>query len=172
MRLGFYDEALSLARSVGEIANLLILFVFEESALEEWRSAEEVTRRRNFAPVKVRERLERSSLGLAPIDAGRYGLLSGLGSHVGPHTRPQSYTLSDMPTLAPVFQQAGVLLVINEVAHAIAFVAIAGGQLIDVDGVPRERIDAAGNALGESIGGITVDELENLWEHVRAELAR
>jgi hypothetical protein len=36
-KLAFYDEALSIVRSIGEIANLLALFAPDKVALEEWK---------------------------------------------------------------------------------------------------------------------------------------
>jgi hypothetical protein len=50
LRFGFYDEALLLCRSMGEIANLLYLFFRSDVSLTEWRNASHKERLRHFSP--------------------------------------------------------------------------------------------------------------------------
>ena len=38
LKFGFYDESLSLTRSIGEIANLLCLFTIDKAEPEKWRT--------------------------------------------------------------------------------------------------------------------------------------
>src|SRR5260370_41387028 len=50
-RSGFYDESIALARTVGEITNLAVLFVTDATLLQDWRTADEKTRRDKYCPV-------------------------------------------------------------------------------------------------------------------------
>src|SRR6266705_1427704 len=43
-RSGFYDESVSLARTVGEITNLAVLFITDPSVFQEWRTVDERAR--------------------------------------------------------------------------------------------------------------------------------
>lgn len=57
-RFGFYDEALSVTRSIGEIANLMCLFTNEVGAFDRWRTADASVRKTTFGPMQVRMQLE------------------------------------------------------------------------------------------------------------------
>jgi hypothetical protein len=117
--LGYYDESLALARSVGEIANLLFLFAAEPSSMDTWRVADEAQRRRDFAPVKVRLWLERLNLR-PPVESSRYGLLSEVAVHLAPSTAPQAFNHHGRPTLGAQFQFEGLMVVLNELGVAVA----------------------------------------------------
>ena len=52
--LGFYDEAMVLVRSLGEITNLLSLSVYNEEMWHRWLSADKKTRLNEFAPARRR----------------------------------------------------------------------------------------------------------------------
>jgi len=166
MRLGFYDEALGAIRNVGEIANLLFLFFGDATAPAEWTQLSEERRRHEFSPVRVRRRLEEVGSPV-PVDQDRYRTLSRVATHVGPGTRPQAYNPLSRPSLAPMFQEAGVLLVLNELAVALACVALAGPRLIPVGTIPIRRFGNEAQKLGEAIGGVTVDEIDNMWAALR-----
>jgi hypothetical protein len=49
-RSGFYDEALSLVRSLGEIANLLMLFHLDSAAMADWKASDFQMRQNHFRP--------------------------------------------------------------------------------------------------------------------------
>ena len=53
---GFYDESLSLTRSIGEIANLFSLFVADPPSLPSWKSATKQERLKAFGPAAIRRR--------------------------------------------------------------------------------------------------------------------
>lgn len=115
IRFGFYDEALSLCRSIGEVANLLCLFNEDAAAFEAWMTSSRDTRLREFSPKRIRTRLE----GLParpPIDQERYRLLSELAAHVHPETKPQSHNLLGVPMAGAAFQEQGLLVCVNELA--------------------------------------------------------
>src|SRR5437868_1764836 len=54
---GFYDEALNLVRSAGEISNLVSLFTVDSNSIVRWVAADRSTRLREFSPAKVRKAL-------------------------------------------------------------------------------------------------------------------
>ena len=56
---GFYDEALNLTRSIGEVSNLIALSVVDKKALREWLSSDKKTRLRKFSPSEVRKARQR-----------------------------------------------------------------------------------------------------------------
>ena len=118
MRRGYYDQALSAARGLGEIANLLFLFIVDKAMIEAWKNADVATRRRDFSAVKVRVALEKKA-GRAPIDEGRYRLLSGYSIHAGPDGIPQSHDEKASARTAPTYQEAGLLLALNEIAFPV-----------------------------------------------------
>ena len=80
---GYYDESLALTRTVGEVANLCLLFLNSPESFDEWRQSYPKVRRTQFSPYRVRQRLE--GIGhTSPIDADRYSALSERGVHVSP----------------------------------------------------------------------------------------
>ena len=96
LKFGFYDESLTLCRAMGEIANLLYLFVFDNDALAEWRTDDQD----KLPPVKVRRKIEKLNK-IVPVNQQRYRQLSKR-VHVNPNTSPQSYNLLEIPTLSPL----------------------------------------------------------------------
>jgi hypothetical protein len=96
---GFYDEALGLIRSIGELGNLLLLFNQDRTVYANWRALPDDQRRQQFRPVKVRIALERIAkvksvrLTLLSVDEGRYSTLSARSAHVTPETKPQDYNV-------------------------------------------------------------------------------
>jgi hypothetical protein len=117
--LGYYDESLALTRSLGEIANLLFLFVADDSSLTNWRAASEKDRKREFSPVKVRLRLEALKLK-PPIDESQYGLLCEVGVHLVPSVSPQTFNDHNRPTLGAKFQDEGIMVTLNELSAVVA----------------------------------------------------
>ena len=115
MRGGYYDEALTLARGVGELCNLLQLFVADRSELDEWRKLDERTRRTRFSAANVRTRLvEKSKLPIL-VDQRRYGELSGFASHPDPKNNPQAHNPLGIPTQGAVFQELGPFSAVRQV---------------------------------------------------------
>ena len=50
---GFYDEALNLIRSIGEISNLISLSIVDKEAIAEWLSSDQKTRIKKFRPARL-----------------------------------------------------------------------------------------------------------------------
>ena len=132
---GLYDESLSLARNISEIANLVALFWQEPDSIREWLDCPEDKRRDRFRPLKVRKRLENNGKLLA-VDKDRYGKLCELAVHFSPSTRPGAHNKLDLPILGGVVQESGLRSAIAELAEMVATVAGPIGRLAII---PEER---------------------------------
>src|SRR5713101_6302533 len=120
---GYYDEALSVIRSLGELANLMSLFAADKIEFQRWKSIDEKARRRQFTPVKVRLWLEQRN-GILVVDEERYRFLSSFSIHASPDNLPQAHNQHGTGTIAPTFEVAGFLLCLNELARPMAFIGI------------------------------------------------
>jgi hypothetical protein len=164
---GLYDEALSMSRGIGEIANLLYLFSVSAESLATWKSVERSERLARFSPLKVRLKLE--ELGeYIPVDKERYQLLSERASHVTPSTRPGAHNILGVPTIGGSFQKAGFLVCLNELALPLVFVILAATQLLSIEREQKLAALTAGKELAESIGGATIDKIDSYYENVRS----
>jgi hypothetical protein len=157
MRRGYYDQALSIARTLGELANLLILFVFDRPKIEQWKNADERTLKRQFSPYAVRLALEKiEGLPVIPIDRDRYGRLSTFSIHATPDLMPQAHDAETRATLIPEFQMAGMLRVLNETAIAHRFTLFAAARLIELPEEIKKIASQVAEVLDNSIGGVSV----------------
>lgn len=168
LRSGYYDEALSLVRQIGETANLAILFVRCPKSLEEWKSASESGARTALRSVEVRLRLEKLQLPF-PMDEHTYGELSRQSVHVNPETSPQNYNLFNRPTMGAYFQEAGALIVLNYLAGMVGCVLWFGATLIKPSTDRKVVIDAS-VALLRSIGDINMNSVQEYFDAIRQSL--
>jgi hypothetical protein len=99
---GYYDQSLSGARTLGEIANLLALFAADSSRLDQWKRLEERKRRREFSAGQVREALKQLGSPI-PVDQTRYGMLSGYSIHADPNSLPQAHNQAGRAITLPVY---------------------------------------------------------------------
>ncbi len=167
---GFYDESLSLTRSVGEVTNLLFLFNQDAAALAGWQGPTKKQRRDNFSPVKVRIRLE--SLG-APvlIDETRYSELCEVATHVTPQTKPQAHNPLGMPFAGSGFQEAGLIVALNELALATGLALISLPKILSYDDARRKEIKEAVLALRTSVGRTNVLTVKDQLAEMRRDFA-
>ncbi len=171
MRFGYYDEALSLARNVGEASNLLTLFSRDKSSLERWRSLDDRTRKSEFSPVKVRLALEHFGLvDLGLINEDRYRQLSTIGTHVSPQTKPQNYNPMAVPTLGALFQDIGVLVTLNEIGTAVGFLAPPAAMLLSLKRERWVHLKEAVIDLLSSVGGIHATDLDEVMRALQENL--
>jgi hypothetical protein len=160
--MGYYDESLSLTRSIGDIGNLLLLFNQDTIAFEEWQQSSKRQRRSQFSPVKVRCRLEAIGrtksvdLTLLMMDEWRYGALSEVATHATPQTKPQVHNPREIPCSGGVFQEAGVVVALQELAAATARAAIPLPKLLGYDNQRRDEIREATAVLLSSSGRLNV----------------
>jgi hypothetical protein len=169
LRQGYYDEALSLARSIGETANLLTSFVKLPGRLEEWKRADARTRLREFSPVKVRLTLEGAKVPL-PVDEERYRQLSSTATHVSPSIQPQLHNIAGIPTLGAMFQDIGAMVSLNETAWATGWAGVAGARLMELPAEEYSRIKGAAVDLLASVGGVTILKSEEIRREYQQKL--
>jgi hypothetical protein len=152
---GYYDESLSITRNVGEIANLLSLFVHDPQSMAAWRAASRQQRINKFGPSAVRKAVVALG-GPLPISEDRYHALCEVGVHVTPDTRPQAHNPLAMPVLGGEFQATGFVLALNELAMAMSFVGVFAAKLLGAKPDVRKQFAAAGRDLASNIGGIEI----------------
>jgi hypothetical protein len=167
IKFGFYDESLLMSRSIGEIANLLFLFVNDYSSFDDWKIVSEQQRKKNYSPIQVRLKLEALKLPI-PIDQQRYSRLSEMTAHVTPQTKPQNHNLIAKPTLGGYLQQTGVLLALNELAGSLGVAAACAGKLSKLNEAYKERIREESVKLLRSAGRINIKEMAQVWSELRA----
>ena len=85
---GFYDEALNLLRSIGEIYNLLCLSIEDKVSFRKWLSADHKTRLKEFSPAMVRKLLEKQKMPLIYVQKDWYNSFCEKYTHVNPTTKP------------------------------------------------------------------------------------
>jgi hypothetical protein len=137
---GFYDEAMNLVRSIGEISNLIALSVVDKEALCQWLSADPDTRKKKFSPVKVREMLAQS--GGFPIHADRdwYTNLCEKYTHVHPGTRPNLHNAAGQAYVGGQFQADGLKTVLDELASVLCMTAMLVCQYVKLDDLYEELV--------------------------------
>lgn len=162
LRFGFYDEALSLTRSIGECANLFVLFRARPGVIREWKAADKKTRETKFKPVKVRELLEEAKAPI-PMNKDIYSLFSEVSAHPTPETKPQVHNPYLRPTLGGYLQPGGLLPAINELSYVVAAVGACAPGLTEVAPEHRKAVFSAARDLEKSLGGLSLAMAKDLW---------
>jgi hypothetical protein len=121
-KFGLYDEALTLVRNIGELANLLFLFAWSPADLATWKGMSRRERMAVYRPAAVRIKLSKVETKLIPMGDEKHRLLSERAAHVTPDTRPQVHNVLGRPSLGGLFQAVGFLVCLNELALAISYV--------------------------------------------------
>lgn len=104
---GFYDEALNLTRSIGEISNLIQLSSHNKEALRKWLDSDKGTRMREFTPAKVRQLIETTGNTPFMVDKDWYSKFCEEYTHVTPNTKPNLHNDIDLGIVGGVFQDNG-----------------------------------------------------------------
>jgi hypothetical protein len=159
-RCGYYDEALSLARSVAEAANLFALWDYDQANFSQWKSLSASKRREKFGPGAVRGLLRRMGQDI-PVDNDHYEWLCGIATHVTPHTTPQAFT-TQQPNLGSYVQKNGLAIAIVEIAIGIHYVGLYAPSLSSLDAQSRAGITEAAEQLGRSVESLVQAKL-TLW---------
>jgi hypothetical protein len=152
-RSGFYDESVSLARTVGEITNLAMLFLAEPSALQDWRTVDERTRRDRYCPVAVRRALESRSLPV-PINQSRYGQLSAKAVHLTPTIPPQMYNAERHSKTGGYFQEAGLCFCLAEIGYPFTVLGLCAVELCGLSEENGAKVCKATDALSKSLPAV------------------
>ncbi|WP_156954296.1 hypothetical protein [Paraburkholderia acidipaludis] len=121
---GYYDEALNLIRSMGELSNLLIMSIFDKAALAAWLSSDTKTRIQKFSPAAIRRILEASPEGkrLMYADKDWYSHFCEAYTHVTPDTVPNHH--GEQAIVGGVFQEKGFLMVLEELTHIVTSIGL------------------------------------------------
>lgn len=166
-RMGFYDEALIIVRSMGEIANLFALFAAAPEAIEEWKAADRLGRITRFSPVKIRERL--ACLGeLIPMDKTKYESLCEWSTHPVPDMQPQKFNHAGKSMTGGIhFQAAGFLVVLNEMAIIESLLVFYAAKSCGVARDVFQEIGRACKMCAMSAGGIDLQGMERLWRETK-----
>jgi hypothetical protein len=160
---GYYDQALSSARTLGELANLVCLFAVDRKKVSEWKEADEGTRRKKFKAVNVRLALEANCFPEIPIGKERYQRLSVYSIHAIPDQMPQAHGPTGKAIGFPVFQAAGFIMSLNEIALPIAFIALCTGKLLNLPTQVEKTLQEITHVLSEAVGGVAIDVQGRPW---------
>ncbi len=120
---GFYDEALNLIRSIGEISNLLSLSIADKEAIAERLSSDQRTRIKKFGPASVRQMLENSG-GFIIADKDWYAEFCEKYTHVTPGTRPNLHNETGVPVAGGVVQERGIEASLGELSTILGSTAM------------------------------------------------
>ena len=154
LRAGYYDEAFSLVRQLGEVANLLCLFVQSKESQSAWRAADEKKRGEKFRAGVVQKKLEKLELPL-PMDQNLYRQLSAGFVHANPEHAPQDHNPVSITTMGAYFQPGGALPTLNHLGGLVGYTLWLAVQLA----TPRTDqavIARAALQLLRSIGGVSL----------------
>lgn len=121
---GYYDEALNLVRSMGEISNLVSLSVVDKEALKRWLTLDTKTRISQFSPAAVRKMLEAQPEGKQLMYANRdwYSHFCESYTHVTPQTRPNMH--GSTAQVGGLYQDQGMSTVVEELMNVLGFIAM------------------------------------------------
>lgn len=163
LRLGFYDEAISLIRSISEIVNLFALFGIDPKSLPEWYNQTEKERMKNFSPAKVRERLSETDLK-PPISKEYYSKMCEVGVHVNPMTKPQGKNHIDRALVGGFVVEEQAIAVLNDLANNLSWLVLMSLR----NSVGKEVFIKETDRLSELFAKIGNLSLENIDEHLNA----
>lgn len=142
---GFYDEALNLVRSIGEITNLVALSVVDKDALERWINSDTRTRLRDFSPVKVRTLLEKHEPALLCVNKDWYSHFCENYTHVHAGTKPNVHNESNQAYVGGIVQDDGFNLSIAELTNITAQLALFISQYTEMTDMFSELSYAINN---------------------------
>jgi len=137
---GFYDEALNLIRSIGEIANLISLSVVDKAALSEWLASDTRTRITKFSPAKIRKALEDKDSAVVIASSEWYSDFCEKYTHVTPQTRPNPHTSDGNGSVGGIHDANGLRKVIDELTPMVASVSILVCKYADLDDLHDEIV--------------------------------
>jgi hypothetical protein len=141
---------------------LLALFAADDTQVERWKTLDERQRRREFSAIKVRLSLETLNAPL-PVNEQRYRILSSYSIHADPNSMPQTHNPIGQAIGAPIYQEAGFFLSINEIALPSAFIAVFTPRLLQYPADRATVFKDTAKVLIEGFGGVNVAETGRPW---------
>lgn len=138
--LGFYDEALTLIRAIGEVSNLIGLSVVDKNAFSEWLSSDKKARLKKFGPANVRKILKQKGEVLMYADKDWYSNLCEKYVHVSPDTKPNMHNDSSA-VAGGIYQKKGLETSLTELSPIIGFTSILICKYFDFDDLYQDILD-------------------------------
>ncbi len=126
---GFHDEALSLVRNIGEIANLFALFLLNPHSFDDWSGLEEKCRKKRFSAVHVRIAIEKQGKIAVPMDEQTYGRLSEQFVHIGSSTVPNAHDVDGLGHIGGKVQNNGTAEFQKELTYIVTHIALSASSL-------------------------------------------
>ena len=136
-RAGLYDEAFNQVRSLGELVNILALYVYDKDSFNLWLQASDDERIRKFKPVQIRILVEKAG-GLILVDKDAYAELCELATHISPKTVPNRHSEDLQPRVGGGFQPNGQKAVLEKLDGLLFCSAIAFAKFTDRDDLFEE----------------------------------
>lgn len=124
IKIGLYDEALNLIRSIAEIGNLIGMSAQDKNALHMWLTCNDKDRRNKFTPAKIREILKKANSPFIVANDDWYSRFCEKYTHVAPSTRAGAHGHFGKDWVGPVFQKEGLDLAIDELENVLVRIAI------------------------------------------------
>jgi hypothetical protein len=147
---GFYDEALNLTRSIGEIANLISLSVVDKNALSEWLTSDKKTRTNKFGPAKVRELLKQHGSAMIIADYDWYTELCEKYTHVTPQTRPNLHTSSGLAHVGGIHDPDSLQKVLSELTKIVTAATMFVCKYADLDDMLEDIVRIINSIASET----------------------
>lgn len=139
---GFYDEAMNLVRSIGEIANLVALSVVDKESLRNWLESDTRTRIKNFSPAKVRVLLEKHEPSLMCASKDWYSYFCETYTHAHPNTKPNMHNENDQSHVGGIVQEKGLRKSVGELTNICVHLSMIVGKYADLDDLFVELSEA------------------------------
>ena len=127
----------------------------------------------NLSPSKIRKRIV--AQGKIPaITSTRYAALCEVNTHPVPNLRPQRFNHAGRSMTGEIYlREAGILIVVNEMAIAPALLVILAAKICKVPKEPFNQIKETCVMCLESAGGVDLESLVksgNKWKRRRANI--
>jgi hypothetical protein len=148
------------------MTKLFALFFSSPESIEEWKQSDHSYRVANLTPGKIRKRIE--EVGNTPfISAKKYAALCEISTHPVPEVRPQRFNHSGKSMTGGVYmQEAGIVVVLNEMAFALSMFVIFAARICKVPTEPfKEKREACAMCIS-STGGIGVHNVNEVWKEI------
>ena len=145
--IGFYDEALNLIRSIGEISNLLVLSATDKALWNEWKSSDKNTRIRKFTPAKVRKMLGEETPPL--MDADWYSDLCESYTHLTPGADVNMHNEDQRRIAGGLIQEQGFEKALGQLEFLVSIVSLYFCKNFDLDDLFNEITKWAGETNGD-----------------------
>jgi hypothetical protein len=122
-----------MVRSIGELANLMMLFAGEPGSMQQWLDSDKRSRLRDFSPFQVRMRLSRVKDLLIPADEDWYSEMCENYAHAVPQMQPNMHNATCRSLAGGALQVDGLKKVLEQLNHQLAVVALTAITVFKFD---------------------------------------